>query len=175
MYPTLSPAQKTSWADQTSNFTRVNSLGEVYELLPINLHGSQNKNLADSQLPLVSTGSAPVSFPSISSVDYIFEISPIEITPSIVPLTVPSDFRYVFRASRALESVPVDPSQVSLVTMIEVNEGLDSDVNFGPIWESRFGLSSNLGGLFCVIELQLFSIVTGQSISNSFSVIELDV
>lgn len=171
VFPSLSPAQKTSWANQTSNFTRVNSLGNVYELSPVNLHGSQNKVLADSEFSLVQTASAPVVFPNPSLSNLLFTASPGNAVVTTNPLVVPSDFEYQYFVSRPVPADSVDLGSLDYVLIESAVGGLNSNFNWFSLWQNRFGINPSDIGLFVAFRMDIVSTLTGQKTSqfNVFS------
>lgn len=88
-YRTLDSLEKATFANQTENFTRINSLGNEYTLLPVQLFSSTNNTIVESGQPLLREMSNPVIYPGISedtvAMDNTLSALDIVINPNLVP------------------------------------------------------------------------------------------
>ena len=66
---TLSPAQQATWQAQVGNYSRVNSLGVLYDILAHPLQVYTNINAQLNNDPPINTGSAPVVYPMFEIAD----------------------------------------------------------------------------------------------------------
>lgn len=169
----LSSGDKTSWSDQVANFGRTNSLGIPYELEPIQLFESHNKVLVDSQLSIVETAQAPVSFPNPNLDSLLFTASPGNATVDTDPLFVPADFRFRYYVSGLFPEPSVDPNEVDFTFMLDVDEGVNSDINWFSIWENQFGITAADAGRWLVFRMDILSKLTGQKITQFIEFVEV--
>lgn len=169
----VSPANQNSWDTQAPNFPRVNSLGQNYELLPLQLFSSQNKVLSDSGIGIVDVASPPVTFPNPSLSSLLFTASPGNAIVTTSPLNVPSDFIFRYFVSNPIAESSMKLSSLDYLLIFEVDEGLNSNTNWFPAWKDRFGIEPSSIGRSVAFRMDIVSKLTGQRVVqfNQFSVI----
>lgn len=158
----LSPPELAAYTSNSPSFPRLNSLGQTYNLKGFNLFNSQNVPLVNQGLPINNVSSPPVVLPSPVIANVFFEPNPTDIVILTNPAIVPADFIFECWASNVLESPPSDPGTVTLFRMTSRLPGETMNQSFGSFWDLKFGSSINADGLYCVLRLDIVSVLTGQ-------------
>lgn len=98
-YRLMSPGQKLAWSSKTPQFTRVNSLGNAYELLGNQLFQGLNQNRVQQSLSIDQVAPDAVVFPVRNIVSSSFDITPVDIYVVLDITSVPIDFSFNFFAN----------------------------------------------------------------------------
>ncbi|MCK5603125.1 hypothetical protein KAR91_14675 [Candidatus Pacearchaeota archaeon] len=105
-YHLLSSGEKFDWASKTPQFTRVNSLGSIYELLGNQLFQGLNQNRVNQGEVINEIAPDATIFPVRSIISDGFDIDPVDIDVNLNIDIVPVDFNFHFWASEVSNSNP---------------------------------------------------------------------
>lgn len=158
--------QKGTYATQAPNFTRVDSLGNVYELEPNVLQNSQNIWRVNSQLSKGTTMPAAITPTIITSASVQWDLSLQNLVISTGPNIVPSQnvaVQYVSAPQGAPNlNFPIENMRV----LVRIAAGFGHNVNRWSNYVALFGdQTNNVGRFINVIEIW-FQASTGQELSR---------
>lgn len=162
-YRTLDSLEKATFANQTENFTRINSLGNEYTLLPVQLFSSSSNALVATGQPILREMSDPVIFPEqfADTVEMTIITFVVHIYPS--GKYVPPGFTMRVEATRPLP-LGVQAVENDFVFLKFNEEGVDFEgVDLGPEYEQAFGRNPNWLGLQFFGRTSYISNTNGQS------------
>lgn len=159
----ISPAEKASFAAETGNFIRVDSLGNNYELRGDQLQSSTNLNMSARSEPVIDTMQGPVVYP-VQAANTI-AIVPAILTADIFadPIIIPADFTLTKFISAPISAGTTLPGFVTLKQLSVYGAGEDSQQNEYQNYLNIWGDPSNKIGsqLWCAFVMT--STINGQS------------
>lgn len=159
----LSPGEQASFAGETGNFTRTDSLGNSYELRADQLQSSTNLNMVARSEPVIDTMVSPVSYPS--QAQNTIAIRPAIVTADIIadPVIVPADFVLTKFASATLAPGTAQPSIATMKLLSTFASGSNSLINDYDNYLRIWGDPSNKIGSQVWIAFVMTSTLNGQS------------
>jgi hypothetical protein len=100
----MSPGEKSAWKSKTPQFTRVNSLGNPYELLGNQLFQGLNQNRVLGGESINEIAPDAAVFPVRNIIADTFDLQPVDITVFLDFNVVPIDHNFHFWASETTSS-----------------------------------------------------------------------
>jgi len=168
----LTPEQRATFLDQVANYPRTDSLGNSYNISPINLQQSMNTNNIIAGIPLIEEAQAPVAFPGFTAGSMAIVPSvPIAIFP-IDPAVVPTNFALIIYTT-----APLSPGQLTPGTpflhLATLTEGINTNlVNLVDNYINDHGSIQGKEGMQVFVQQHLLSLISSQpSMSITTSVI----
>lgn len=170
----LNPGQKNSFADETINYLRTNSLGDIYEMLPINLQNGTNTNLINAAESPINTMPNPVVCPVITPnnvlVNYAMSLAEFEMNTAIIP----ADFA-LFVFSQIPQPPGIDSMSLEQLRLFKIfSPGEDTSANIFTDYIATFGATSYEIGHKIFAIFQYVSLITGQKCENQSRVGEVE-
>lgn len=98
-YRLMSPSEKSDWASKTPQFTRVNSLGNAYDLLGNQLFQGLNQNRVQQEEAINEVAPDAAVFPVRNIISSTFDITPVDVLVILDNTSVPIDFSFNFFAN----------------------------------------------------------------------------
>lgn len=172
-YRRLSPAEKQTFINEAPNFTRTNSLGEVYHLTNIQLAASQSFNALEHNEPLPSTATPPVTFEAISLAGSGWVSSPplLIIATTLDPVPMNRDVIVWLSPAGdwALGNIPHSRIREAL----RVPAGHTGPIDLLAAYRNTFGQERWKVGQTMYVGLQLYARNHGQKSSINYSLLGL--
>lgn len=138
-YHLMSPGQKSAWKSKTPQFTRINSLGNTYELLGNQLYQGLNQNRVQAGKPINEVAPDAAVFPARNIISSSFDISPVDISVVLDITFVPHNFTFNFFAnfvSNASHALTF-PNDYHFIKAFPV--GTRSQFDFSAAYQKIFG------------------------------------
>jgi hypothetical protein len=173
IWRTLSSGQQTSFADETINYPRLDSLGNPYFLQPSALAGSSNLNLVNSGNPPISTMPAPDVFPGYSIGQLGVETISQSVNAALLTDPVPAGFSLVVSFTAGQSSGNPNENGTFHTVAIYAQNTNTIGVNWWNSWRAIFGDGSQFNNQFFTARYQLISLTTGQADTPQYAVGEV--
>jgi len=90
----MSPGQKADWKTKAPQFSRINSLGNSYDLLGNQLYQGLNQNRVQQAESINEIAPDAAVFPARTIISSSFDITPVDIFIVLDITTVPTDFTF---------------------------------------------------------------------------------
>lgn len=159
-YRTLDESEQLSFVDETANYERVDSLGQVYTMSGINLQNSVNTNANTNNQAPVTSMPAPQPPPAIA-----FDFANINLTIGAMdvitfPQVLPSTHSMLVFATRPVNAGQLANENLFVFLGVVPPSADTADYNWLPVYEATFGVNQNNVGQIFGVSLQFVSQVT---------------
>lgn len=158
----LSGTDQQTWRDESVNYPRINSLGDMYVISGANLQQSSNTFAFVSDVPFINSIPSPVSVPSFifDTIEFAEPLDAFDIV--LDPITVPAGFNLLVYATRPLSPGTLTPSTTYRLLGTLAPGTNTAAVNWFDQYITNWGTVNDQIGQLIFVTAQLLSIDTFQ-------------